>query len=106
MYKSIRSTVQFGSLYRLKGLDAGNEYAWLYKSIDEKTIVVTYVQINVRPNLVTKRLRLQGLDAKSQYKVNDSSKIYTGEELMNIGLLLGEILEDALSYQWIIKKIS
>ena len=106
LYKSIRSTVQFGSLYRLKGLDAGNEYAWLYKSIDEKTIVVTYGQINVRPNLVTKRLRLQGLDAKSQYKINDSNKIYTGEELMNIGLLLGEILEDALSYQWIIKKIS
>lgn len=105
VYKSIRSTVQFGSLYRLKGLDAKNEYAWLHKSIDEKTIVVNYVQINVIPNLLTKRLRLQALDSKAKYKVNDSDKIYTGEELMNVGLVLGEIAEDAVAIQWIIKKI-
>ena len=105
VYKSIRSTVQFGSIYRLKGLDSGNEYAWLHKSIDEKTIVVNYVQICVVPNLVTKRLRLKGLDSKSKYKVNDSDRVYTGDELMNVGLLLGEILEDAFAIQWIIMKI-
>ncbi|WP_269768853.1 alpha-galactosidase [Brachyspira pilosicoli] len=105
VYKLIRSTVQFGSLYRLKGLDYGNEYAWLHKSIDEKTIVVNYVQINMVPNLLTKRLRLEALEPKSKYKVNDSYKIYTGEELMNIGLVLGEIVEDDIAIQWIIKKI-
>ncbi|MDO6994864.1 alpha-galactosidase [Brachyspira innocens] len=106
IYKSIRSTVQFGSIYRLKGLNAQNEYAWMHKSIDEETIVVNYVQICVIPNLVTKRLRLEALDSKSKYKVNDSEKLYTGSELMNIGLMLGEILEDAFAIQWIIKKVN
>lgn len=104
-YKKVRKIVQFGSLYRLKGLDMGNEYAWMYKSKDEKQILVTYVQVLAKPNTVPKRLQLDGLDPKAFYQVYNDSNVYTGQELMKIGLALGKVKSDAFSKQWLFYQI-
>ena len=100
-YKEIRNVVQFGTLYRLKGL--GNEYAWMHISQDNMQILVTYVQILAKPNTVSKRLRLFNLQPDAFYQIEE--KIYTGQELMKIGLFVGKIRTDAYSRQWLLKKV-
>lgn len=99
-YKEIRNVVQRGTLYRLKGLESGNEYAWMHVSQNETEVLVAYVQILMKPNTVTKRLRLRGLKPKSYYQVSGEERIYSGKELMEIGLALGKIRSDAFSKQW------
>ena len=41
-YKKVRPLVQWGDLYRLKGLDGGNQYAWVFQSRDQKTVFVSF----------------------------------------------------------------
>lgn len=104
-YKKVRPVVQFGMLYRLKGLQSGNEFAWMHISEDEKQILVTYVQILASPNTVSKRLRLTGLCPDAGYQEAGEMHMYTGRELMSIGLSPGKIRTDAYSRQWLFKRV-
>lgn len=104
-YKKVRPVMQFGMLYRLKGLQSGNEFAWMHISEDEKQILVTYVQILASPNTVSKRLRLTGLCPDAGYQEAGEMHMYTGRELMSIGLSPGKIRTDAYSRQWLFKRV-
>lgn len=100
-YKKVRPIVQFGRLYRLKGLNGGNEYAWMYQGRDHEEYLVTFVQIQAKPNTVSKRLRLRGLDPDGWYQI-DGGAVRSGEELMHIGLDVGIVREDAFSRRWLL----
>ena len=102
-YKKVRPIVQFGDLYRLKGLDGGNEYAWMYQSRDGAEALVTFVQIQAKPNTVSRRLRLRGLDPEGWYQI-DGGPVRSGGELMHIGLDVGNVLEDAFSRRWLLTR--
>ena len=98
-YKEIRSLVQFGTLYRLKGLDGGNEYAWMYQHQDK--VLVTFIQVQTKPNMISKRLKLRALDPDGFYQV-DGDAVRSGRELMHIGLEVGSVREDAFSRRWLL----
>ena len=102
-YKKVRPIVQFGRLYRLKGLHGGNEYAWMYQSRDQEKILATFVQIQAKPNTVTKRLRLRGLEPDGWYQI-DEGAVRSGQELMHIGLDVGSVREDAFSRRWLLTR--
>ena len=104
-YRRIRPTVQLGRLHRLKGLDGGNEYAWMYISEDAAHVVVSYVQARMTPNSVSHRLRLSHLDPHAHYRI-DGGCIRTGAELMHVGLALGKIREDAYAQRWELERMS
>lgn len=104
-YKRVRKIVQFGKLYRLKGLKQGNEYAWMYISEDEGEILVTFVQILSSANTVSKRLCLKNLDRSARYRDHMTGQIYFGSELSELGLALGKIRQDGFSKQWLLEKI-
>lgn len=103
-YKKVRPVIQFGRLYRLKGLDGGNEYAWMYQSRDREEFLVTFVQVQAKPNTVSKRLRLRGLDPEGWYQIDEGS-VRSGRELMCIGLDVGNVREDAFSRRWLLVRI-
>ena len=105
-YKKVRTIVQFGDLYRLKGLENGNEYAWMYISKDRKNILLTYVQVMSHPNTVSKRLRLKNVEKNVLYRETVSGRIYQGCELTEIGVAIGRIKRDGESRQWLFEKIS
>ncbi len=98
-YKEIRPLVQFGTLYRLKGLDGGNEYAWMYQHQDK--VLVTFIQVQTKPNMISKRLKLRALDPDGFYQV-DGDAVRSGRELMHIGLEVGSVREDAFSRRWLL----
>lgn len=100
-YKKVRPIVQFGRLYRLKGLNGGNEYAWMYQGRDHEEYLVTFVQIQAKPNTVSKRLR--GLDPDGWYQI-DGGAVRSGEELTHIGLDVGIVREDAFSRRWLLTR--
>lgn len=102
-YKKIRPIVQFGRLYRLKGLARENEYAWMYQSRDQEKFLVTFVQIRANPNTVSKRLHLRGLDPESWYQI-DEGAVRSGQELMHIGLDVGNVRQDAFSRRWLLTR--
>lgn len=105
-YKRVRSIIQFGDLYRLKGLEAGNEYAWMYISDSGRKILVTYVQIMSHPNTVSKRLRLTQVEKQDLYQDVLSGRRFRGCELSEIGLAIGKICGDGKSRQWLLEKVS
>lgn len=104
-YKKIRPTVQFGTLYRLKGLQSGNEYAWMHVSEDGRQVVVTYVRPLASPNTVSRRLKLTGLCPDAGYRAEEDGRVYRGRELMNVGLSPGKIRTDAYSRQWVFERV-
>ena len=104
-YRRIRPLVQQGRLHRLKGLDGGNEYAWMHVSADGSQAVICYVQAHMTPNSVPKRLRLEHLDPQSLYRIDGTDIVRTGAELMHVGLALEKIREDAYARRWVIDRI-
>jgi alpha-galactosidase len=104
-YKAWRRVFQFGDFYRLAGGPAGdaNFVAWMSVSEDQSRAVVLAVQTLARPNPGFRRLPLRGLKADLQYRVqvrpavpvkDEASVRYNeglrrGDELLQVGLLLG-----------------
>lgn len=101
-FKEIRQTVQLGEMHRLTTPERENAKAWQF--IDEKQVVVSYVQIQARPNLASKRLRLVELEHEALYELTDGEKRY-GDELMAFGLAINIVKEDFFSQQWVLKKV-
>lgn len=86
LYKSIRSTVMFGDLYRLT--DCGGTYsAWMYT--DELRAVVTTVATVRHSGAARRRIKLFGLDENAVYVCD--GKEYHGSVLVNSGI---EFTED------------
>ena len=104
-YRRIRPIVQRGRLHRLKGLDDGNEYAWMHVSEDGARAVACYVRTRMTPNSIPRRLRLSHLDAQSLYRIDESDIVRTGAELMNVGLALDKIRQDAYARRWSIDRV-
>lgn len=103
-YKEIREIVQLGQLIRLTEVENQNQYAWLYRSKDATSFLVSFVQVLAKANTVPKRLKLTGLDDKAYYQVGE--RICSGSELMNIGLKLEKPTADYAGQQWLIKKVN
>ena len=103
-YKNIRSTVQFGDLYRLKSSFDSNEAAWMNLSKDGKNAVVSYVKKYAEPNVIPRRLKVKSLDENSLYEVVETGEIFGGDELMYIGLEIGELSGDYQAKVWTLRK--
>lgn len=74
-----------GDLYRLATPDKSNWPAFMYMSRSGDEIVVLAYQILNRINNAVPAVRLQGLDPKAKYVIEDG-ETYTGDTLMNVGL--------------------
>lgn len=92
-YKSIRSLVQTGDLYRLLSPFEGNETAWMIVSPDKAEAVVGWFRVLAQPNDKPASLRLYGLDPDADYELLGEAEagerlVYGGDRLMYAGLPL------------------
>ena len=71
-YKKIREAVQFGSFYRLKNPQNGNEAAWNFVSKDGETVVYCYFRILSHPLSISLPVRLKGLEPDGIYKLEEN----------------------------------
>ena len=104
-YKKLRPTIQQGRLHRLKGLEDGNEYAWMFSSLDGAEVLVTYIQKRMCPNTITRRLRLRGLKPDALYRAEGEGWVRSGQELAGAGLAVGRVLTDAFARQWVLHRV-
>lgn len=102
-YHSIRETIQFGQLYRLK--KTTNTWAANYVSQDKNQAVFTFIKILAKPEAPLLHVRLKGLDPDAMYECPQLGETFYGDELMNIGLTMPHVQKDYFSVQYIFNKI-
>jgi alpha-galactosidase len=84
-YKSVRKLILEGNYYRIASYRENKEYdAYMIVSGDKKEAFMVYMQVLSKPNSISRRVKLQGLDPEVHYDVNGA--IYGGDVLMNAGL--------------------
>lgn len=109
-YKELRTFIQHGDMYRLKspfganGEKSGNDTAWMFISEDGKDIFAAYFRILCKVNGGIYRMKLAGLEADAVYEIVGEDKRYSGDELMNIGLVV-DMWGDFTSRTWRLKKL-
>ncbi|MGG5318881.1 alpha-galactosidase [Enterococcus sp. AZ072] len=93
-YQEIRQLVQFGNFIRLQSPFEGNLASWMFVSEeqDEALLFIGRVLANAQP--VFNEVRLAGLDEKGLYEDTESGAVYSGSELMNIGLYYPDFFGD------------
>ncbi|SHK62177.1 alpha-galactosidase [Alicyclobacillus tolerans] len=111
-YKQIRETVQFGRYFALANPFEGDFYAWMFVSQNRQQAVVSCVTKLQQANHAIHRLRLKGLDAEAQYRVelvqgmSYESDIYGGDELMYAGIAIPYFTTDFQSCMWKLSKLN
>lgn len=105
-YKELRSFVPSADMYRLKSPFEENEAAWEFVSEDKNNIFAAYFRINSRVNPGITRLKLTALEPDAYYEVSSEGekKVYGGDELMNIGLVI-DMWGDFKSRTFLLKRI-
>ncbi len=86
-YKKYRRVIQYGDMYRLISPyeNEGKFAAWQF--IKDQTVILNTFNIKGIPSASLKRVKLQGLDSDSVYVEENTGKKYSGEFLMNIGVV-------------------
>ncbi len=110
-YKELRTFIQHGDMYRLKspfgpnGEKVANDTAWMFISEDGNDIFAAYFRILCKVNGGIYRMKFTALDENAVYEIVGEDKKYSGDELMNIGLVV-DMWGDYTSKTWRLKKIS
>ncbi|HEM3176959.1 TPA: alpha-galactosidase [Streptococcus suis] len=126
-YKEVRSLVQFGRFYRLKSLMDGNEVSWMFVSENQEEALLMTGQVlsSAQPELT--KTKLVGLNPELEYEhisifreiPNDQTvgyfdsiyahkpiefgQIFTGEELMNLGIYNPVVRQDFYTQMYYFK---
>ena len=101
MYHKYNDIVRMGDYYRIASYYDNHEYdCYMVVSKDKTEALLTYIQVLNRINYHSRKIRLKGLDPEKNYKIlyvdeddqtavgNDPDRIWSGELLMNGGLLI------------------
>ncbi len=103
-YKEIEQVIHKGDLYRLAS-PFENEYtSFEFISPEKDKIILFYFNIKCFPCVSPRVVKLCGLDEKSQYRNTQTGEVYTGDILMNMGMLF-ERNKDCISQMLIFEKI-
>ncbi len=92
-YKKYRHVVQWGDMYRLCSPFEEPFAAWEYVAADGNTALLCTYVVAGKPNVGRKRVKLQGLDATAEYKVETDGRVYSGAFLMQVGLAFDRNLD-------------
>lgn len=88
-FKAHRDVIQYGDFYRLED-GSRRIYSWMAVSKDRKRAVMAYYKVLATPNTSLKKIRAAGLDPDKTYYCEERKMEYSGDELMNFGMLCNE----------------
>ena len=100
----MRTFIQAADMYRIESPFEGNTTAWQFVSEDGKNIFAAYFRILSKVSTGISRMKFVALEQEAKYEVVGEDLIYTGAELMNIGLVV-ELWGDYQSRTWLLHKI-
>ena len=85
-----RTLIQFGTFYRLISPFESNYTSWMVVSEDKKEAIVGWYRVLGEVNVGYHRVKLQGLNEDYEYTINNSEMTYSGDLLMNAGLITSD----------------
>ena len=108
-YKELRTFVQAGDMYRLKSpfrtaYNDGNDTAWMVISEDGRDIFAAYFRKSCIVNGGIYRMKFVALDPEAIYEIVGEGARYSGDELMEIGLMV-DMWGEYTSMTWRLKKL-
>jgi alpha-galactosidase len=99
LYHKYNDLVREGDYYRIASLRENHYYdCYMVVAKDQSEALVTFVNVHTRPNYHSKRICLQGLDSKREYRLEETGTLYGGDLLMNAGFLVPSEQGDYRSY--------
>lgn len=99
-FKEKRKLIRDGRFYRLLSPFESNEVSWMVVSEDKKVAIVGYYKVLSKPNDKYYRIKLVGLDPEKLYLIEGRETLHYGDELMNVGIILGENYTDRAGEFW------
>lgn len=99
-YKANRELIQKGTFYRIQSpfVKDGNVTSWMIISEDKKEAITGRYQVLGKPNARFERLVLKGLHEEFEYSIEGISGSFYGDELMNVGIQLDQVVSGELQY--------
>ena len=88
-YRRDAALILTGELYRLRNPFTDNAFCEMVVSEDREQAYFVYVRGLNAPKIASKpRVLLKGLDADTVYEIEEREGVFTGEELMRVGIQL------------------
>ena len=101
-YNRFGHLVREGDYYRITSVgDMVKKYkkdssaSWMFVSKDRSEALLTYIQERGSANRFSEIIKLEGLDEKVIYSLDDGRK-YSGEELMRLGFVVDKLYGDGV----------
>lgn len=86
-YRKYNELIRTGDYYRIASWRENHLYdCYEIVSKDKSKALISFVQVLARPNVKSRKIKLQGLEKNGTYVIKN--KEYGGEALMNAGLLI------------------
>lgn len=93
-YQTIRPVIQYGHYYRLASPFEENIAAWMFVSPKQDEAIVFLGRILASAQPAFHELYLMGLDDEALYQEQTSKRIFSGAELMTVGLYFPDFQGD------------
>lgn len=95
MYHKYNDLVREGDYDRIASFRENNLYdCWQVTAKDKTEALMTYVQVLARPNRCSRKIRLKNLCPDMRYRLEGTDGVYSGEMLMNAGILVPPFMGD------------
>ena len=95
LYHKYNDLIRSGDYYRIASYRENHSHdCWAVAAKDGSEVLLTWVQVFARPNVHSRRVRLQGFDPKSRYRLEGTGQIYSGEMLLYGGFLMENLQGD------------
>ena len=94
LFKEYGPLIHNGRYYRLSNPFRENYAVWQYVSEDQKKVLVQGLIYRTEPNMLRYPIHLRGLDPEKKYRLREDGVIYSGNALMNGGILMPKCFGD------------
>ena len=95
LYHKYQPLVREGDYYRIASERENHEYdCWAVVAKDKSEVLVTYIQARKKAHLRSRRVRLSGLEPSAIYVLEGTEEFYSGELLMQGGILISSMKGD------------
>ena len=95
MYHKYNELIREGDYDRIASWRENHFYdCWQVTDKEKSEALLTYVQVLARPNVKSRRIRWKNLIPEAQYVLEETGKVYSGEMLMQAGILIPPLKGD------------
>ncbi len=105
LFKEYGPLIHNGKYYRLSDPFREKYAIWEYVSTDAKKVLVHALIFRTEPNMLRYPIRLRGLDPDKKYRLREDGVIYSGNALMNGGILIPKVWGDYVPVEMYLEAI-